>query len=208
MIVGAPLQSVTKVRPSFASLSQFELTSKGRVVQPGHDKPPSLVVHWDEVLHPPWHCILTVRGILLALGTPSNAFVLMFRTLALYCTVRVLIPVPWNACSSIKVQPEVRIPQSSENTYAGFPLPEYSPSFSASALMIPQFGSVTEPSAAPNTAASGSGVRICSAFDTACAAMLVFAQIVMLTDNTPSPSVSISETTMSEGSIGTLELVR
>ena len=55
-------------------------------------------MHWAEMLHPPWHCILTVRGTLLSLGTPLNAFLLMLRVLALYCIVSVLICVFWNAC--------------------------------------------------------------------------------------------------------------
>ena len=55
-------------------------------------------MHWSEMLHPPWHCILTVSGTLLSLGTPLNAFLLMLRVLALYCIVSVLICVFWNAC--------------------------------------------------------------------------------------------------------------
>ena len=65
------------------------------------------------MLHPPWHCILTVRGTELSLGTPLNAFLLILRMLELYCIVNVLICVFWNACWSRRVQPQVRIPQSS-----------------------------------------------------------------------------------------------
>ena len=97
MTVGPPPQSVTKERPTFAFSSQPESTLKGRVVH-GHDRLPGVAVHWAEMLHPPWHCILTVRGTVLSLGTPLNAFLLMLRMLALYCIVSVLICVFWNAC--------------------------------------------------------------------------------------------------------------
>ena len=79
----------------------------------GHDKPLALAVHWDELVHPPSHCILTFNPVP-SLGTSLNAFALMTRELALYLTVSVFMFESLNACCSIKPQPEVRIPQSSE----------------------------------------------------------------------------------------------
>ena len=100
----------------------------GRVVQ-GHEMQPvpvqpSVAVHGAELVHPPWHCILTVNATFLSLGAPLNACLPMSRVLELYSTVNVCMFVSWNAFWSIIVQPEVRTPQSSENTYAGFAFPE------------------------------------------------------------------------------------
>ena len=121
MTVEAPLQSVTKViSPSsllsssseFALLSQPELTFKTRVVHSaGHNKPPEVAVHDEEVVQPSWHCILTVKGVP-SLGTCLNAISPMLRVLESYSTVIVFIFVSLNACFTISVQLDVRIPQS------------------------------------------------------------------------------------------------
>ena len=84
------------------------------MVHAGHDRPLAVVVHGDEVVHPPPHCILTVKGEPSA-GTRLNATRSMKRELASYRTVKVLMFEPLNALISMKVQPEVRMPHSSGN---------------------------------------------------------------------------------------------
>eukprot|EP00964_Phaeocystis_antarctica_P136079 scaffold100487_cov36-Phaeocystis_antarctica.AAC.2 len=74
--------------------------------------------------------------------------------------------------------------------------------------MIPQFGSVTEFSAAPNTPANGPGSRACRASDILYARTLRDTQIVTLTNSTPFPSVSIAEMSIFEGSTGAPESFR
>ena len=80
----------------------------------GHDRPLAVAVHWDEVVHSPSHCILTVKGEPSA-GTALNAILSMKRELASYRTVKVLMFESINAFPWIKVQPEVRMPQSPGN---------------------------------------------------------------------------------------------
>ena len=74
-----------------------------------------LTVHADEVVQASWHFILTIKGVPSA-GPSLNAITSMLRVLTLYSTVIVFIFVPLNANFPISVQPEMRLPQLSENT--------------------------------------------------------------------------------------------
>eukprot|EP00964_Phaeocystis_antarctica_P154212 scaffold122810_cov63-Phaeocystis_antarctica.AAC.1 len=66
--------------------------------------------------------------------------------------------------------------------------------------MMPHFGSVTEPSAAPNSTSTSARVMFCRPSDAACAASPLGALMLMLTVRFPSPSLSATDTVMSEGS--------
>ena len=59
-------------------------------------------------------------------------------------------------------------------------------------------GVVTEPLLAPNTAAMSSGDAACIASDACIATPMLGALVMVLTESTPSPSVSVAETAISE----------
>ena len=97
-MAGWELQSVSKVRPSFALSSQSgSSTIMGRVVHSGQVKPTLVAMHRDEVAHPPLHCILTVNGTLESAGSFKKARWPIEIGLASYSTVSVFAFVSLNA---------------------------------------------------------------------------------------------------------------
>ena len=68
----------------------------------------------------------------------------------------------------------------------------------ASESMSAHDGVVTEPLLAPNTAAMSSGVAAPIASDACIATPMLGALVMVLTESTPSPSVSVAETAISE----------
>ena len=68
----------------------------------------------------------------------------------------------------------------------------------ASESMSAHDGVVTEPLLAPNTAAMSSGDAACIASDACIATPMLGALVMVLTESTPSPSVSVAETAISE----------
>ena len=61
-------------------------------------------------------------------------------------------------------------------------------------------GSDTEPAFAPNNTSTSARVMFCSTSDASCAVSPLGALMLMLTVRLPSPSLSVTETVMSEGS--------
>ena len=120
MIVGAPPQSVTKLSPLFACLIHCEVVASTRRVGQGQFMQsvpvlsPQELVHGDELLQLPWHCIRTTKAPLS--GVPLNAILpMILRVLESNSTVRVFRFELLNAICPIEAQPEVRLPHSFGN---------------------------------------------------------------------------------------------